>query len=53
LSYAEGFEDAIELCAHEMEKTKNFLSVKRKIQTVLDSLKVKKFERLEKLMQSL
>jgi len=50
LSYAEGFEDATELCLHEVEKAKDLEDAKRRIQKIIQLVKERKFERIKSML---
>lgn len=50
MSYAEGFEDATELCLHEVEKAKDLEDAKRRIQKIIRLVKERKFERIKSML---
>ena len=50
LSYAEGFEDATELCLHELKKAKDLEDAKQRIQKIIRLVKEKKFERIKSML---
>jgi len=52
LSYAEGFEDAIEICLHELDKNDSLGSMKRKLENILEVVKERKFDRIKLLLES-
>ena len=52
MSYAEGFEDAIEICLHELDKNDSLGSMKRKLENILEVVKERKFDRIKLLLES-
>lgn len=52
MSYAEGFEDAIELCLNEIDNAKSLDILRAKIQEFVDLVKERKFDRIKILLSS-
>jgi len=50
LSYAEGFEDAVELCISETEDANSKKNALEKMKDILVLVKEDKFERLKKML---
>lgn len=51
--YYRGFEDAIELCLHKVEKSKTIEEAKKSIEDILSLLKEQKIIQLEKDLKEL
>jgi len=47
MSYQRGFEDAVELCLMEIEKTENIEEIRRRIQYLLGLVKEHKFDQIK------
>jgi len=47
LSYAEGFEDAIEFALHELGKAKTVEALKDQLLVILETVKERKMDRLK------
>jgi hypothetical protein len=52
LSYAEGFEDAIELSLHELDKIGSVSNLREKLELILVVVKERKFDRIKLLLES-
>lgn len=52
MSYAEGFEDAIELAIHELEKMRSLDELRRQLDYILVTVKERKFDRLKIMLES-
>ena len=50
LSYAEGFEDAAELCLHELKKAKDLEDAKERVKKIIQLVKERKFERIKSML---
>ncbi len=53
MGYAEGFEDAVELCLHELRKAKDMKDAEERIQNIVDLVKERKFDRIKYLLTTL
>lgn len=52
MSYSEGFEDAIELALHELEKVKSVEDLKNQLLVILETVKARKIDRLKIMLRS-
>ena len=50
LSYAEGFEDAVELCLHELKKAKDLHEIEDRLREIIELVKERKFDRIKNML---
>ena len=50
MGYAEGFEDAVELCLHELRKAKDMKDAEQRLQNIADLVKERKSKRIKYLL---